>query len=353
MKLIGTKKRVLILLFLASFLICPFGCSREGEGEKSVVKEEGGESGVVAKVGNSRITVTDFRNYLSNRPMPYRSRVSKEDLEKRLNDMVLQEVLYQEALRLKLDQNPDVKRRIRQMLTQKLMDEQINKREWGREITEEVIQAYYDKHQAEFNRPAQFRLADVFIATPPGAGNEEREKLREKAEKVLAEALAVKGERRGFGSLIRKYSDTPENYRKGDTGFFDIEGQPVGIDKSLAQAAFKLERVGNMAEQVIETPGGFHVVMLIGKRSAIQRPLEAVRGQLEQRIRREAVTEARKAYIGSVTEKAEVEINPEVMTGILEELNKKQGTRQASSTKEKSPSSRSSAEAPPFPGKQN
>ena len=35
-----------------------------------------------------------------------------------------------------------------------------------------------------------------------------------------------------------------------------------------------------MPEQVIETPEGYHVVMLIGKRSASHRPLETVRNEL-------------------------------------------------------------------------
>jgi len=349
----GVRGPVLMISFLASFLLLPFGCMKEGEREKTIPKKVGEKLAVVAKVGGNVITVPDFKKYLLNRPMPYRARVSREDLEKRLHDMVLQEVLYQEALRLKLDQDPDVKQRIRQMLTQKLMDEQINTKEWSREITEEELRAYYDGHHAEFNRVAQVRVADIFIATPTGAGDEESEKLREKAEKVLTEALAVKGERRGFGSLIRKYSDTPEKYRKGDTGFFDMEGQPVGIDKSLAQAAFKLERVGSMAEHVIESPEGFHVVMLVGKRAAIHTPLDRVQNQIKQRIRREAVTSARNAYVQSLKEKTAIEIDTQVMAEILEKLNKPADTKQASYKGKKPPLTGSSTAPPPFPGKKN
>lgn len=334
-------------------LLILFGCSKKEEGEKVVSEEKKEKSPVVAKVGKSEISIAEFENYLSKRPIPRRSSAVEEDVQKRLDAMILQEIMYQEALRLKLDQDPEMRQRMRQMLTQKLIDEQINRKEWNREITEAELKAYYDQHQNEFNRPAQVRLADIFIAAQTDATDGAKSELKTKAESVLAEAQAVKGQRTGFGNLIRKYSDKHEKYPRGDTGFFDIKGQPVGVDKSLAQAAFKLERVGSMYDQVVETSDGFHVIMLIGKRSAVNRPLKAVKNELMQRIRREAVNQARKDFISDLKNKTEVKVEEQVLAGMIENLKKQQQPKKTQQPRRMpAPSSTGSRDRPPLPPSQ-
>ena len=317
----NTKKVIRFACLAMFLLLVVFGCSKK-EGDKALSKDGKEKSAVVAKVGKSPITVSDFKSYLSNRSMPYRHQISKEDIEKRLDEIVLEEVLYQEALRLKLEQEPEMRERIRQMLSQKLIDEQINRKVWNRKIGEDELQAYYEKHRDEFNRPAQVRLADIFISVPPDATAEQRAELRKKAQTALSEALEVRGKRSGFGTLVRKYSDSHEKYRKGDTGFFDTEGKPGGIDKNLAAEAFKLERVGSMPEGVIETADGYHVVMLIGRRSAVQTPFERVRNQLEQRIRRESVTKARQDYVNGLKAGTKIQIDNRELDKVVAELSK-------------------------------
>ena len=169
MSFVDVKGRVFIIVLSAFFLLLPFGCSERDESADTVSKDEGEKSAVVAKIGDNSITVWDLNSYLSDRSMSFSHRVSKEDLTKRLDEMVIEEVLYQEALRLNLDKDPKVQKSIRQMLTQKLIEEQINKKVWSRKIEEKDVQEYYDSHKDEFHRPEQIRLADIYIAVSPDA----------------------------------------------------------------------------------------------------------------------------------------------------------------------------------------
>ena len=348
-----TRRSSILPGIIAFFVLLTLGCSKKEGGEKTAAKVEKEGPQVVARVGDRAITVQDFKKYLSERPISKRSPVTKEDLQKRLDGLVLEEVIYQEALRLGLEKDPEVRSRIRQMLNQKVIDDQVNQKEWNREITEIEVQEYYKRHWDEFNRPDQVRVADIFVAVPADATSKERAASRKKAETVLDEAFAAKGRRTGFGTLVSKYSDKHKKYSKGDTGFFDIEGKPVGVDKKFAEAAFNLERVGSMAEHVIESPEGFHVVMLVGKRAAIHTPLERVQNQIKQRIRRETVARVRNAYFQSLKEESEIEINTQIMPEILEKLNNQAGKKHASYTGKKPPSSRSSAAALALPGEEN
>ena len=346
------KKPFGLVCLAALFLWLAFGCSNDNRDSKTEAESQREKQPVVATVGISTITEADFRSFLSERPISHRGTVTATDVEKRLDALIMEEVLYQEALRLNLDQEPEVKQRIRQMLNQRLVDEQINRQVWDREIAEGELQKYYETHWNEFNRPEQVRLADVFIAVSPDAAGEERAELRKRAETVLSKALEARGKRSGFGNLVRRYSDQHKTYGRGDTGFFDREGMPAGIDGKLAEEAFKLERVGTMGEQLIETTEGFHIIMLIGKRSAVQRPRESVREQLKQRLRRESVVKARKAYIEGLRGKADVQIDHQIMDKVLADLNKDAYAKKAASKAPKNLSQQVSAEPPPaFPNK--
>jgi parvulin-like peptidyl-prolyl isomerase len=353
-KLFLNIKRLSILLCIAVIIgLLTIGCSKKEEGQ-AVSEDKKEKSAVIATVGERTITVADLKSYLTERPVSFRGDAVRGDVEKRLDALILEEVLYQEALRLNLEQDPDVRRRIRQMLNQKLIDQQINQKQWSREITEEELKAYYDQHRALYNRPAQVRVADIFMVAPADATDEAKAELKKKAQSVLVEAVKVRKQRTGFGNLVRKYSDKHEKYRQGDSGFFDIEGQPVGIEKNLAQAAFKLERVGSMPEDVIETAQGYHVIMLIGKRSAIHTPLDAVRNQIEQRMRREAVTEARQKYLAGLKNNAEIQVDRQILTTVLGELNSSPRAGKTSLATGKIPTKRESADTPPpLPGQVN
>lgn len=333
MQMLSLPKARLFFLALLPLLILALvpGCSQQEETAQKSPQEATVASPIVAQVGASTISADDLKAFLATRPRSYRRQMSDEELQKRLDEIVLEEVLFQEALRLEIDQHPDVRRRYRTMLTQKLMDEQINRKQWNREVSDEELQAYYDAHSAEFNRPAQVRIADIFFALPEGATDAQKAELQKKAETILVEAQALKGQRAGFGRLVRQYSTPHKLYGKGATGFFDMQGQPLGIDQQLAEAAFKLERVGGMAEQVIATPEGFHVIMLVGKRAALDRPLETVKNQIKRRIQREGVDQARKEFIENLKAQAEIKIDQAAVSAVQTELAQQMPERQPES----------------------
>jgi parvulin-like peptidyl-prolyl isomerase len=336
----------LALIGAAAFAVLLLaGCSKKEGTDQEVSKGEGAGSQILARVGGTSITVSDFKNSLAAGPGSFSYRVTSEAVTKRLDEMILEEVLYKEALRLKLDEDPEMRERIRRMLTQRLLDEQMKREVWDKEVEEKDLEEYYKQRWDLFNRPEQVRVADIYISVPRGATETERADLREKAEGVLAETLAAREERTGFGKLIEKYSDSPEKYRKGDTGFMDIDGEPVGVDKAVAEAAFRLDGVGSVSESLIETADGYHVIMLTGKRSAVQRPLESVKGELKRMIQRDAAARVRQAYLEELKRRAKIEIQKEQVAALVEEL--KSEAKEAVSTKSRIPFPPGTGDPPP------
>jgi parvulin-like peptidyl-prolyl isomerase len=310
-KQIDTIVVALLVLFL--FVLC------QAEGAQGAAPAAAVESSIAAHVDEQSIDTDYLMSYLSTLPLPAYSQLTAKTIEQRLEELITSEVLYRQALRIGLDRRPEIRHRIQQILAQNLLEEKVNKAVREQEITDRELQAYYNEHIDEFQRPAQVRLADIFIAVAPAAGSGQRKQKKEQAEKALAEGLAHKDERLGFGRRILKYSDTPEKYPKGNTGFFDVGGKPVGLDTKLAREAFKLEKVGQVCEHIIKAADGYHIIMLAGKREAVNTPFEGVKEQLRRRMYRERIELAQAEYIEGLKQKCRIKINQDVFDEFVRE----------------------------------
>ena len=309
---------LIVLLFL--FSVGLFQKSENGwAAEKSDNSPAVSAGDTIAQVDDERIDVGYLKSYMSTRPMRAYSQVTSKTVEQRLEELITGELLSKEAVSIGLDRRPEIRIQIQQILAQNLLEDKINKHVREREITDRELTAYYNDHIQEFQRPAQVRLVDIFIAVAPAASSGQRKQKEEQAEKVLAEVLAHKDERLGFGKRILKYSDTPEKYPKGNTGFFDIEGKPIGLDTKLAREAFKLEKVGQICEHIIKADDGYHIIMLTGKREAVNTPFERVKEQLRRRMYRERMALAQNEYIEGLKQKCRIEINQDVFDEFVRE----------------------------------
>jgi parvulin-like peptidyl-prolyl isomerase len=337
----------------AVLLFVFFGCSgKEGKtpsAQKDVAEAQGK---VVARVGNSMIETDELKAYLEDRPVGVHSRDMRTAIDGRLEELITAEVLYQEALRLKLDQKPQIRHSIRQILGQALIEQQVNRARLAKKISEQDVKAFYDEHIDRYQRPDQVRLAHIYIAVPEDATSAQREAKRAHAGKVLQEVLAKKSSRFGFGALIRKYSDTHPNFKHGDTGYFGRDGKPAGVDKKIAEAGFGLEKNGAIADHVIETEGGFHIIMRVSKRAAFSSSLGSVKQQIRQQILRQSLKEKREGYIGELRKNASVSMDEKTIAAVLQTLEK--GGRNAAERSSRTPPAMPvpGATPQPMPGKQ-
>lgn len=312
-----------ILLNMAAFcvltavLLPVVGCSRKHPPTKEGATPAAAVAGAstVAIVGGTAITVEDLAAYLAERPVSAAEGEPAAATAGRLDELILQEVLVQEALRLRLDEDQAVRRSIRQLLAQALMSRESGEAAGPLEVSESEIQEHYTAHREEFDHPAQVRLADIFIAVPPDAPAEVRAERRKRAETALTEVLAARAQRSGFAALVSQYSDTHPSYPKGDTGFFDTEGSPRDIDRSLARAALSIRRVGDTLAELVEEPAGYHIIMLTGKRAAVHEPLQDVRPQLARTLAHGKARKQRADFVARLREQADVTVNRDLLAG--------------------------------------
>lgn len=293
-----------------------WGCSKKEDGKTF------GESAskAVIQIDDHKIDARVVETYLERRTLPVNTGNAGELLKKRIDEIIMDELLYHEALRLKIDQDPEVRQKIREVLKQKITEDQIHKKVMDRKIDPSELQSYYNAHFDEFVRPEEVRVADVFIAVPKNINGEGRTELKKKAEKVLKEALTGSNSRNEFNRLVREYSDTPETHAKGDTGFFNPEGKPGGLDPRLVDAAFKLRNSGDIAQSLIEAGDGYHIIMLLNRRPAINKPFDQVADYLQRRIKNEEITKKRDEYYLGLKTKAKIVVDEKAIVEIQAKL---------------------------------
>jgi foldase protein PrsA len=136
-------------------------------------------------------------------------------------------------------------------------------------ISEEKIQELY-------NADKTASVRHILLLTK-GKSEKEKVEIRKKMEDILRRAK--NGE--SFTKLVQQYSEDPGSKDKG--GLY--ENFPRGhMVKSFEDAAFSVP-VGQISD-IVETNYGYHILKIID-RTKETRPLEEIRGQIEQTLKKE------------------------------------------------------------------
>jgi peptidyl-prolyl cis-trans isomerase D len=146
------------------------------------------------------------------------------------------------------------------------------------QITEKDISDYYEANRdSRFRKPKEVKVRYISLRLDPQADANEKEKLRARANAIIAEARSGKD----FAQLARKESDDPTSATGGDVGWL-VQGQlPPEIEKNV----FGLAR--GEVSNVIETPGGFQIVKIEDVREEKTLTLKEVSAEITRTLKTE------------------------------------------------------------------
>ena len=147
--------------------------------------------------------------------------------------------------------------------------------------------AWYDTHRAQFEEPESVHCLQIALRTPDEAKST-LDQLRKGA---------------AFDQLAQKLSISPDGKLGGDLGWFSRGRMP----KSFDDACFSL---GNgKISGVVESPYGFHLFKLLGRRSARVRKFEDVKRDAELRATVEKRAQAERALLAQLRSSAEIKVD--------------------------------------------
>jgi peptidyl-prolyl cis-trans isomerase C len=267
------------------------------------------DADVAAKIGDDKITVSDF-----NRIIGYLDSDRQKALEKnpQLKENFLRQIVQSMAIaRLAkekgFDKKPDVKEQM-ELFSDNFLANEFLKREVAQKVTipEDEMRSYYDKNIDEFKTPEMVRARHILVKVIPSATEEDKKKAKEKAEEILGKIK--NGE--DFIKLATDLSDDPGSKIKGgDLGFFS-RGKMV---KPFEDAAFSL-KPGEVSG-IVETQFGFHIIKVEEKKDPSVEPFDKVKDRINQKLLQERVKSKVTEFIENAMKEEKVEIYPEAFTG--------------------------------------
>ncbi|MEZ4223027.1 MAG: peptidylprolyl isomerase [Polyangiaceae bacterium] len=265
----------------------------------------------IATVGDRVITLGDYAATIERMDQFERLRYQSEDRRKQLLDeMIKVELLSREARKRGLDQKPETKARIRQILRDELLRTVRAELPAPGDVPEAEVRAYYDKHKAEYRDPERRRVAHIVVAD------------KAKATQLLSDAK--KASPMQWGQLVQDHSlDKPPKPSvaaplelAGDLGIVSAPGVEKGdnprVPAAVRKAVFEIAAVGGVYDGVVEADGKFHIVRLTGKTDARERSFaeaeRSIRVQLVQdkleKLEQDLEKQLRERFKVTVDEKA-------------------------------------------------
>lgn len=197
--------------------------------------------------------------------------------------MITREILYQEALKRKLDKNPDYQMQLdlaKQQIILGVLFEDINKK----------------------TQPSDADVAKEYERVKTQQGESKQYKARHILVKEEAEAKQVLADLQSGGDFAKIAAE-----KSADPGSKDNGGQ---LEWSEAEAfvqpfgeALKALKKGELTKEPVKTDYGFHIIELQDVRAVNFPPLEQVKTQIQQSL----ANKAREDYIATLRTKAKIQ----------------------------------------------
>ncbi len=166
-------------------------------------------------------------------------------------------------------------------------------------IRDKDIEDFYDQHPERFTIPEQLHIRHITLRLSPDADESQKAAVHARILEIQRQ-LATGAD---FATLAYRYSEDPSRDQKGDTGFLDAD---------LAARKFGQRVLDITTGQVgppLETPWGYHLVVIEARRPPRQIPLVKVRAWIRQTLFQQRTRAPVKSYVKALREKADIVIH--------------------------------------------
>ena len=289
----GNVMKRLFVVFMVFCTAVAFGCARRAKDD------------VVATVNNRPITVIMLNEKIEKLPQYYQAFAAQHKKEI-VDEMIVEELLYDEARRRKLHNDPDIKEIIndarRKILISRVIEDETKK---SAPVSDDDVKSYYEQNKEAYMVPEMVRASHILTSTEE-------------------DAIKAKGElERGadFSAVAGEYSKDLTKDRGGDLGYFK-KGQMI---PEFENAAFGLSP--GQTSDVIKTRFGYHIIRLTDRKPATYRSFEEVEDTVRTSIMRDRQRQSFDEFTKTLKDKAKISINQDVLqsfdsTSIEDQANK-------------------------------
>lgn len=262
-------KRKILFLVLGSLVI--------GLGALIFFKTKNNGNTLV-RIKGRKITLEEFQVRITEIPTYYQGFLATHNGKiELLNGMIAEVVLIQKAKEEGLHRKEEIRRMLKNVEDRILLEAIVQELQKGRiAVSDEEVKEYLEKNEEKFANPEQVRVSHILL------------KRKSEAKKILNELR----EGANFERLARKYSiDSITAPRGGDLGYI-FRGEMI---PAFEEAAFALENRNDIS-RIIETPFGYHLVKLTGRKKMRKKTPEEIDSEIMTRIQNEKLDRLMEKY---------------------------------------------------------
>lgn len=237
----------------------------------------------VAVVNGTPISKATYEQY-AQRMAGRISTDTPEGSKTLVDQLVLEELLVQEANKQKLADDPEVEKQMK-MVQRNVMASTVIQRVIGKSApSEEAIKKEYNTAVAAM-KTKEYKAAHILVDS------------EDKAKELIA---TLKKDNSKFAELAKANSSDSSAANGGDLGWF----APNMMVPPFAQAVTKLEK-GKFTDAPVQTTFGWHVIMLEDIRDATPPSLDELKPQIQQMLQSKIIND----YLEKLKSGAKIEVS--------------------------------------------
>ena len=240
------------------------------------------EDKVMATVNGQNITESQVEIAATQSKVDYTS-ITAEQRKLLLEALVNRELVLQEAIKAKYDQNQDIAARVKALTDSYIAANYLAKVAQGFKVDEKAIKAYYDKNVVA-NTPNEYKARHILVKTEDEA-------------KALIKQLEGGAD---FSELAKeKSTDTGSGSKGGDLGWFTEQDMVAPFSKAVSEL-----KKGQLGKTPIQSQFGWHVIILDDERKTQAPELSAVKQNIEKVLIKEKLNE----YLTNLNNNAKISL---------------------------------------------
>ena len=257
-------------------------------------KDEGNIGEVLATINGIAIGSNDYQKIASRTSPSDGKGLNSDEKLTVLNNMIEEELLFQEAYNRGLYRDP----KVRKVMINALLREEVYSQVRNSDFADAELQAYFDEHSSDFTIPEKVQFSRILIKVtsdrPDADAKAESDRIYTELKKNPAK----------FRETATKISEGPYRRRGGDVGFVPRDGKP-GLDEVIVEKAFTMKK-GQLSQPFL-TKDGYNIIYIKENREAIPRTFQQMKGSVLRKLKNEKLENMKSEYVTDLNTKAIIE----------------------------------------------
>jgi|SRR5699024_1010932 len=233
---------------------------------------------IVAEVNGKKISQQDVLKFLNDvGPQVAMQFQSPDGMQKVIEELVNQELLYFDALENNLEEEEQFKQMLKDTEETLLKGYALNKLIADETATEAELKEFFMEHRDHFNKPETAKASHILVDS-----EEKANEVKEEIDSGLS-----------FEDAAKKYSTCPSKEKGGDLGEFP-RGQ---MDPDFEEKAFSMEE--DTISDPVKTQFGYHIIKLDKINPSQASSFEDVKEEVQNQVIR---LKQQETYINKIEE---------------------------------------------------